>query len=217
MKIIKFFILELLLFLPLSVLAKGNISLMNTPSEAVKVLTDTIADVVGLMSSDNGNNNDDIKRKVVDQTVDLFDFNRITALAVGFPWKNATLDQKMLLSKEFRCKLINAYYNVFIHVRDTKVEIKQNPIIKNKRREIIIQSTATSVRSDVGDPIEIDYFLYKTEQGYKIYNINVQGISLVTTYRGQFSEIIQESGVDGLIQSLQEENNQLNQSKKKLE
>ncbi|MBN3859450.1 hypothetical protein GKC56_02725 [Neisseriaceae bacterium PsAf] len=212
MKTIKNFIIGLLLFCPLITLGQVYADSMQTPAQAVKNLTTTVTEVVSLMSLDDGSNTDEIKAKVIDKSIDLFDFNRITALAVGFPWKNATLNQKMQLSQEFRCKLINAYYNALVHVKDAKVEIKQNPIIKNEGREIIIQSKATSVSAGLKEPIDIDYFLYKTEYGYKIYNVNVQGISLVTAYRGQFSEIIQESAIDGLIQNLQEENNQ---SKKK--
>lgn len=179
----------------------------TTPDEMIDYFEKKITTVLKILKTENDNNSKLVKQKVIDETIDLFDYNRLAALAVGFPWKSASLIQKEQLSQEFKYKLINSYFNSLLRIGDTKVEVNKTPITRNNR-EFILKTTVLSNNPNLDKTINIDYFFYNTDAGYKIYNINVEGVSLVTGFRNEFEEVIQKKGIDGLIEKLKYENNQ---------
>jgi len=128
------------------------------------------------------------------------DFQRMTASAVGSKWRSATPDQQKRLQEEFRTLLVRTYSGALSQVKDQTVALK--PL------RAAPDDTEVIVRSEVrgrGDPIQLDYRLEKATPpatGWKIYDLNVLGVWLVETYRGQFSQEINAKGIDGLIASL---------------
>jgi phospholipid transport system substrate-binding protein len=131
-----------------------------------------------------------------------FDFERMTRLAVGRNWQQATPEQRQALVKEFRTLLVRTYSTSLTAYRDQKIEVK--PLRMNPSdKEVVVR---TQVIQPGGPPIPIDYAMEKTDTGWKVYDVIIDGASLVTTYRGSFNDIIQKQGVDGLVKTLQERN-----------
>ena len=133
------------------------------------------------------------------------DFQRMTSLAAGKSWRDATPDQQQQLIKEFRTLLVFTYSGAITQIKDQRVEFK--PL------RAAPDDTEVEVRSQViqsrGDPIQLNYRLAKSATGWKIYDINVLGAWLVETYKGTFTETISKSGIDGLIKTLSDKNKKL--------
>ena len=133
------------------------------------------------------------------------DFQRTTAQAAGRFWRTATPEQQAKLSEEFKTLLVYTYAGAISQIKNETVEFK--PMRAQD------SDTDVEVRSQVnvsrGEPITLNYRLYKAPAGWKIYDINVMGAWLVETYKGTFASEINKSGVDGLIAKLAERNRQL--------
>ena len=124
-------------------------------------------------------------------------FTRMTAMAVGRFWRQATPAQQKRLQEEFKTLLVRTYAGALAQVKDQTLAFR--PL------RAAPTDTEVVVRSEVrgrGDPIQLDYRLEKTDAGWKIYDLNVLGVWLVETYRTQFAQEIQAKGIDGLIESL---------------
>lgn len=142
-------------------------------------------------------------REVIEQKLlPNFDFMRMTALAMGRNWKQATPEQQQKLTNEFRTLLVRTYANALTQYRDETMDVKPMRGDPN--------ASEVTVRSEVVRPgrpaVQIDYGLTKTPQGWKAYDVVVGGVSLVTTYRDEFNEQIKSGGVDGLIKTLADKN-----------
>lgn len=128
-------------------------------------------------------------------------FNRMTASVVGRFWRQATPEQQKQLQDEFKTLLVRTYAGALSEVKDQTLSFK--PMRARP------DDTEVVVRSEVrgrGDPVQLDYRLEKTPDGWKIYDLNVLGIWLVETYRAQFAQEIGSKGIDGLIASLAQRN-----------
>lgn len=128
-------------------------------------------------------------------------FSRMTASAVGRNWRQATPEQQKRLQDEFKTLLVRTYSGALSEVRDQTIAMK--PLRSSP------EDTEVIVRSEVkgrGDPIQLDYRMEKSATGWKIYDLNVVGVWLVETYRVQFAQEINATGVDGLIAKLAERN-----------
>lgn len=141
--------------------------------------------------------------KLVDATLmPHVNFERMTALSVGRPWREATAEQKKQLMKEFRLLLLRTYSNAFTSVRDQSIRMK--PFRGNASDEdVVVRSEIVQPR---GEPIQLDYRLEKDANTWKIYDVSVLGVWLVQTYRNQFAQEVSAGGLDGLIKSLAEKN-----------
>ena len=142
-------------------------------------------------------------REVIEQKLlPHFDFMRMTALAMGRNWRPATPEQQQKLSNEFRTLLVRTYSNALTQYRDEKIDVKP----------VRADATATdvTVRSEIlrngRPPVQIDYGMTRTPQGWKAYDIIVGGVSLVTNYRDEFNEQVKAGGIDGLIKTLADKN-----------
>ena len=147
------------------------------------------------------------QRKVVEvaeqKVLPHFDFERMTRLAVGRNWQQASEAQKQALVKEFRTLLVRTYSSSLSAYRNQTIEVK--PL------KMGAQDKDTTVRTQViqpgGPPIPIDYAMEKGASGdWKVYDVVIDGASLVTTYRSSFNDQVQKGGLDGLIKTLQERN-----------
>ena len=127
-----------------------------------------------------------------------FDFNRMTQLAVGKHWPGATPQQKKALVNEFRNLLVRTYSSSLTEFSNQAVEFKPMTI-KPDATDVTVRS---EIRQPGGLPIPIDYSMYKTDFGWKVYDVAIDGVSLVTNYRASFSSTIRQSGIDGLIAML---------------
>lgn len=139
---------------------------------------------------------------VEDNIAPLFDFARMTRLAMARNWRLATLEQQKEITQEFKTLLVRSYSAALANYRGDSVDFKQ--------MRAAPLATEVTVRSQVKQAgrqrLTLDYYMEKTETGWKIYDVNVAGVRLVTTYRDEFAEKVRERGVDGLIKSLAEGN-----------
>jgi phospholipid transport system substrate-binding protein len=131
-----------------------------------------------------------------------FDFPRMTQLAMGRNWSRATPEQQKRLTDEFRTLLVRTYSNALTQYRDETIDVK--PLRADA------SAGEVTVRSEVvrpgKPPVQIDYGMAKTPQGWKTYDVIVGGVSLVTNYRDEFNEQIKAGGVDGLVKTLADKN-----------
>jgi phospholipid transport system substrate-binding protein len=131
-----------------------------------------------------------------------FDFDRMTALAMGRNWSKATPEQQKLLIEQFRTLLVRTYSGALSQYKDQTMEFK--PLRADPAAaDVIVRSEV--IRSGQV-PVAIDYGLTKTPAGWKAYDVIVGGVSLVTNYRDEFNEQIKAGGVDGLIKTLTDKN-----------
>ena len=129
-------------------------------------------------------------------------FTRMTAIAVGRPWRSATPEQQRRLLEEFKTLLVRTYSGALTQVKDQTVQIRPMRAGADDP-EVVVR---TEVRGK-GDPIQLDYRLEKTDKGWKIYDVNVLGVWLAdTSFKSQFAPIVTNSGLDGLIANLAELN-----------
>ena len=128
-------------------------------------------------------------------------FARMTSSAVGRFWRQATPEQQTKLQTEFKTLLVRTYAGALGEVKDQTLSFRPSRFAPD--------DTDVVVRSEVrgrGEPIQLDYRLEKTANGWKIYDLNVLGIWLVDTYRSQFAQEINSKGLDGLIATLVQRN-----------
>jgi len=131
------------------------------------------------------------------------DFEVITRSAVGPQWRGATPEQRTRLQAEFKLLLIRVYSGALAELKDQTVHITRTQPVQGST-QVIVQSEA-EVRGK-GEPIKLDYRVDKTDAGWKIIDVNVGGIWLVTSYRSQFAQELTAGGIDGLIAKLAERN-----------
>jgi phospholipid transport system substrate-binding protein len=131
-----------------------------------------------------------------------FDIDRMTALAMGRNYRQATPEQKKRLADEFKSLLIRTYSTALNQYRDQTLSYKPLRADPNAN-EVTVR---TEVIRSGQTPVEIDYSMEKTPDGWKAYDVIVGGVSLVTNYRDEFNQQVQTGGIDGLIKSLAAKN-----------
>ncbi|MGV0998377.1 MAG: MlaC/ttg2D family ABC transporter substrate-binding protein [Fluviibacter sp.] len=140
-----------------------------------------------------------------------FDFHRMTTLAVGKDWRQATPEQKKLLVQEFRLLLIRTFANGFVGLKKEQT-LEYKPFkMDADERDVIVKMLI--LRPGV-KPLDVNFSLEKSADSWKVYDIMIAGVSLVTNYRDSFSQEIHANGVDGLIKLLANKNKLLEQKAK---
>lgn len=140
-----------------------------------------------------------------------FDFNRMTRLAVGKDWRQATPEQQKQLVYEFRKLLIRTFANAFIGIKKEQT-IEYKPFKLNPDDQSVVVKTL--ILKPGAKPIDVNFSLEKMADSWKVYDVTMAGISLITNYRDAFAQEIHTNGVDGLIKMLAEKNKQLEQKSK---
>jgi phospholipid transport system substrate-binding protein len=190
------------LFLLLALVAGLN----GRPALAADTPPDVLArtttqEVLAILKQDKalqGGNMAKVYKLVEAKILPNFDFNRMTQLVIGKHWPRATAQQKQALVTEFRNLLVRTYSSSLTAFTNQTVDYK--PLtIKPGDTDVTVHS---EIRQPGGQPIPIDYSMYKTAFGWKIYDVAIDGVSLVTNYRSSFSSTIRQSGIDGLIKTL---------------
>jgi phospholipid transport system substrate-binding protein len=140
-----------------------------------------------------------------------FDFRHMTALAMGREWRTASAEQKDALSVEFKTLLVRSYSNALSQYKNQSIDFK--PLrAQTTDTDVIVR---TEVRQAGAKPVAIDYQMEKQANDWKVYDVMVAGVSLVTNYRETFSQEIKTGGIDGLIKSLHSKNVQNSEGGKK--
>ncbi len=175
------------------------------PDELIRTVTQGVLDQI---RSDRSLQTGSIERlnTLVDQRVMPYvNFQRMTALAVGRNWRQATPDQQQQLMTEFRRLLLLTYADAVRQVTDTTIQIRPMRS-KPDDDEVIVR---TQVLRPGKEAIQLDYRLEKSGASWKIFDLNILGLWLVEHYRNQFTQVVGASGINGLIQSLQDKNRTL--------
>ena len=152
----------------------------------------------------HGGNPKQVASLLETKVLPLFDFPRMTQIAVARNWRLATPQQQAALTTEFRTLLVRTYSTVLSSYRDQVIEfrsMRSAPADTDVTVKSVVKQSGTA-------PVPMDYDMEKTPAGWKVYDIKVAGVSLVTTYRDSFSERIRDDGVDGLIKALEDKNRQ---------
>lgn len=177
------------------------------------LVRDVTNDVLETIRADKTFQTGDVVRvqKLVDEKIlPHVDFQKMTQLAVGRGWRNATPEQRAALTREFRNLLVRTYSGAFAQVRDHQVQMRPFRA-QPTDTDVLVR---TSIVPSRGEPIQLDYRLEKQAAGWKIYDVNVLGVWLVENYKTQFAGEISAGGIDGLIKSLTERNRSFEQAKK---
>lgn len=190
--------------LALSALSVPTLSLAQDagPEEVVRKVT---ADVLDTVQKDKQLQSGDRSKALAlaeEKILPLIDFEKATQLAVGRAWRQATPEQRARLVTEFRSMLVRIYSNAIGVYRGQTMRVQPVRAAKD--------ATDVTVRNQYispgKPPLAVDYAMHKTSSGWKIYDIVAEGVSLVLTYRSEFEQVVQGSGVDGLIKSLADKN-----------
>lgn len=161
----------------------------------------TTQEVIMILKQDKDLQRGDLTR--VHQLVEAkilpnFDFNRMTQLALGRHWPRATAKQKQELVTEFRNLLVRTYSSSLTAFTDQTIDFK--PLaMKPGDTDVTVRS---EIRQPGGQPIPINYSFHKTAFGWKVYDVAIDSVSLITNYRASFASTIRQSGIDGLIKTL---------------
>ena len=173
------------------------------PDVLVKTLTDEVAAALkkdkDIQAGDTKKVADLIETKIVPH----FNFVRMARIAMARNWRSATPEQQKELAAEFKTLLVRTYSSALVNYKEQQIDYK--PLrAKPGDNEVTVKSDVKPSGST--QPVTIDYELEKTDSGWKIYDVKVDGVSLVTTYRDTFATEVRERGIDGLIKSLAAKN-----------
>ena len=143
-----------------------------------------------------------IREVIESKLLPNFDFTRMTALAMGRNWRQATPEQQQQLTDQFRTLLVRTYSGALNQYRDQTIDYK--PLRADASATDVL--VRTEVVRQGQQPVQIDYGMEKKDGTWKAYDVIVGGVSLVTNYRDEFNEQVKAGGVDGLIKTLAAKN-----------
>ncbi|KWI82610.1 toluene tolerance protein [Burkholderia ubonensis] len=176
----------------------------SNPQALIKSATQQVLDEVKRQTIKQGDTNR-IMTIVNKDILPYTDFRRTTQLAMGRHWREASQAQQQQVMEQFKMLLIRTYSGAIAQLKPDQ-QIQYPPFRASPEDTDVVVKT---VAMNNGQPVQIDYRLYKTQQGWRVYDLNVLGAWLIQTYQQQFNEKIQQSGVDGLIQFLAQRNQEL--------
>ncbi|WP_371133506.1 phospholipid-binding protein MlaC [Methylotenera sp.] len=181
-----------------------NVSLAAELS-ADELVKRTADDVLNTIKSDKDIQAGDQKKIFAlaeEKILPNFDFDRVCRMVLGKNWRSATPEQQAVFQKEFRTLLLRTYATALGKYKDQVIEYK--PMRAEAGAKNV--SVKTQILQPGGQPISVDYSLVKAENGWKVYDIVIESVSLVTNYRSQFSSEIRQNGLDSLNKKLADKN-----------
>ncbi|WP_291992458.1 phospholipid-binding protein MlaC [Candidatus Accumulibacter sp. ACC003] len=198
------------LVLGLLLLSGSAAAVERSPDALIQQVTD---DVLTIVRQDKDIQSGDTSKAIAlvnAKVLPYFDFQRMTALAVGRNWSKATPEQKKTLTEEFKKLLVRTYSNALTSYKDQTVTYRPSKI-DAAETDVVVK---TEIVQPGSKPVQLSYALEKQGDGWKIYDVIVAGVSLVTNYRSSFSREVRDNGIDGLSQMLSDRNKQLEAGKK---
>lgn len=180
-----------------------SVAAAEEPDQLVKSVTEEVLTIV--------RNDKDIQSGSTKKAIALvdakvlphFNFTHMTQLAMGREWRNASPAQQQTLTAEFKTLLVRTYSKALTEYRNQTIEYKP---FTAKAGDTDVKVRTVVKQQSSAKPIELDYSLEKLDAGWKVYDIEVAGVSLVTNYRDSFASEVRNNGVDGLIKALQTKN-----------
>jgi len=184
-------------------LAAPAIAAEEAPDELVRRVADDVLKIIQQDRELRAGSQSKMAELIEAKIVPNFDFQRMTRLAVGRSWRQATPEQQQRLVDEFRTLLVRSYSTAYSAYRDIDIEVK--PVRLKPTDEDLQVRTLIKVPGG-GPSVTVDYSMFKTSASWKVYDVTVDGISLVTTYRSSFAEQVNKGGIDALIKALADMN-----------
>jgi len=184
--------------LPVAVAAQQELG----PDELVRKVTSEVLDAI---QHDKQLQAGDRKKALAlaeEKILPLVDFREAARLAVGRPWNTATPEQQERITREFRTLLVRIYSNAIGVYRGQTMRVQPAKIAPGATQVTVRNQYLSPGRP----PTSVEYAMHKTPEGWKLYDITVEGVSLVLTYRGEFEQVVREGGIEGLIRRLAERN-----------
>ncbi len=193
-------------WLAITLLGVGLTAVAETaPDALVKKTSEEVLEIVRNDQEIQNGNQQKIFALAEEKIMPNFDFDRVCRLVLGRNWANASKEQQANFQNEFRTLLLRTYASALSKYRNQTIQYLPYRAQPDAKRVTV----KTQIIQPGAQPIAIDYSLENGDNGWKVYDIVIEGISLVTNYRSQFSnEIRQSGGMDGLIQRLAEKNRQ---------
>ena len=185
---------------------KADIAQLHPAEQLVREVADGML-VVMKNNQDELKKNPDLIYDLLEKNVLLhFDFEKMSRIVLGQHWRRATDDQKKRFTAEFRTLVVRTYANALLAYSGQKIDYL--PLRGASADEAHVR---TKVKQNSGPPISVDYDLSPGQDGrWRVYNLTIEGISLVESFRGEYSEIIRNSGgIDSLIDMLAAKNRSL--------
>ncbi|MDK9724881.1 MAG: ABC transporter substrate-binding protein [Sterolibacteriaceae bacterium MAG5] len=172
------------------------------PDALIKNVTEEVLEIVRKDKDIQSGNTKKAIDLVEAKVLPHFNFTRMTQLAMARDWRQSTPAQQKTLVDEFRTLLVRTYSKALTEYKNQTIEYKP---FKMQPTDTDVK-VRTDIKQPGGKPIQLDYYLEKQNPGWKVYDIEVGGISLVTNYRESFAQEVRNGGIDGLIKSLQSKN-----------
>jgi len=182
-----------------------NASLVQAEVSADELVKRTAEDVLNTLKSDKdiqAGNQQKIYALAEEKILPNFDFERVCRMVLGKNWRTATPEQQAAFQKEFRTLLLRTYATALGKYKNQVIEYK--PLRAEAGAKNV--SVKTQILQPGGQPISVDYSLVKLDNGWKVYDIVIESVSLVTNYRSQFSSEIRDNGLDSLNKKLADKN-----------
>ncbi|SNX61135.1 phospholipid transport system substrate-binding protein [Nitrosomonas ureae] len=174
-----------------------------------RLVDKTVKEVIEIIQQDEALRNGD-REKMFDlietKILPHFNFTRMTQLAMGQHWSKAQPEQQNRIVDEFRTLLVRTYSNALTSYHDETIKVNPLPELGD-RTETTVRTTV--IQGKGKEPVPIDYSMEKKPDGWKVYDVTVAGVSLVTNYRGTFNSQVRKGGVDGLLKALSDKNKSL--------
>lgn len=175
------------------------------PDVLIKNVSSEVLTIVRQDKDIQNGNTQQVIQLVEQKVLPHFNFAHMTQLAVGRDWNKATPEQKKQLINEFRNLLVRTYSNALTAYKNQTIDYKP---LKFQPADTDL-TVKTQVNQPGGKPIKIDYNLEKLPEGWKVYDVVIADVSLVTNYRETFAQEVRNGGVDGLIKALVAKNKSL--------
>lgn len=191
--------MALVLALFLSTHAWANIDPKAAPPEFIQAVADQALEAVQNNADAQQGNQEAIDQLISQYVLPYVNFEKTTRLAAGRHWRQANEQQRDALVEAFKNTLVRTYSGALSKV-DQLSEIKVQPFRGDPEAADVVVRSVVSQRSN--PDVAVDYRMENTPEGWKIYDINIEGIWLIQNYRNQFSQVINEQGFDGLVDAL---------------
>ena len=183
----------------------ASVHAQEAPDALVQQVTEEVLEIVRKDKDIQGGSTQKVIDLVDKKVLPHFNFPHMTALAMGKDWKKATPPQQQALTHEFKTLLVRTYANALTGYKNQKIVYK--PFKMNAGETDVL--VRTEVLQPGSKPVQLDYSLEKLDGGWKVYDVVVAGISLVTNYRDQFGQEVRNGGIDGLVASISAKNKSL--------
>jgi phospholipid transport system substrate-binding protein len=175
------------------------------PDVLVKNVTTEVVELITKDREIRSGNRAKLIQVIEARVLPHFNFNSMTALAMGQSWNKANPEQKKRLTEEFKILLVRTYASALAAYSEQRFDFRP---LRAKPSDTDVTVQVRVIQSGA-QPVPIDYSMEKTAAGWKVYDVMVGGVSLVANYRTEFNNTVRESGIEGLIKSMQAKNRSL--------